>query len=296
VPPIHAQGKLPVWQTVVHGFVFFGRAWRGLLPAIFVAGLAHALSVYGQVVAIGSMRAEGPFATNSLFFIAGGIVVSCIAQAAMLRVALSDIGAPLSNGSGSLQISRDEFRLLAVNTLVLMLFVVLTFFAVLILTAFTAILSGGGSPIDASTMTQTTELNSTATTGVWVLSVLLFVAFLYLSGRLMLVAPETIQSGRISVLRTFPWTKGNGWRCVLTIFVVGLPGVLTAAILGGMVVGLLGAPDGQAINPETFALQMAPASYFGSEVFAGLAIGAMQVVQAGVLAFLLRGLRSEGTI
>lgn len=291
-----AQGKLPIGATLRHGFSFAGSHWRALVPAIVVAALAHALSVYGQVIMLGQFQATQGLAPEAGLMIVAGLFVGCIAQAAMLRVALSDVGAPVVSGSPTPALSGDELRLFLANLLIVLLFLVLLFFAFLILTAVVALLSGGGQPVDVSrSAAGASGIDPQSTNGMLFLMALLSVGFLYLGGRLMLVAPATVLNRRVSVLSTFGWTRGNGWRCLMAIIVIGAPGVLIAAFVSGLIVNLLGAPGGQAIEPKTFALQMSGLGYFASELVAGLAIGAVQVAQAGALAYLLRGLRPAAT-
>lgn len=128
-------------------------------------------------------------------------------------------------------------------------------------------------------------------------SVILWAAFvgivilLALTSRLFLAAPASVDQNRVVVFQSWRWTKGNMLRIMAVRIVLLGPALILVGALQTLATAVLGAPGGDPTalagfaqsNPALFAAFYAAASF--------IQIGIYGALEAGLAAYLYRGLK-----
>jgi len=229
-----AKARFSIPAAAADGIEFWRTNWRKVPGALALAAIA-------SVAMQANLPADGqPQITAQ--FIAGMLIVMLAqipAQAALLRIALHDLGAepPARNGPFGLQWRMLETRLLAASALtVLLVFVVTAVTAFLMLALTAGFLSG----IDPKTLTTPEAVAAhLSPSGALVLQLVLLaflIGVVVLSLRLSLVQPATAVANRTQVFSSLRLTRGAILPIFGTLLLINLP-LLILEVLGELVAG-----------------------------------------------------------
>jgi len=113
----------------------------------------------------------------------------------------------------------------------------------------------------------------------------------WLTSRLYLAAPATVDRQRITVFESWVWTRGNAFGVMAARFIVLAPAaalivalqLLIARVLGFSPLDLQGMASAAAANPVGFVLFSAVSQF--------VQIGFLSAIEAGLSAYLYRGLK-----
>ena len=259
----------------------------------------RARSIWG-VLALASLAATvllaGDLSNNQQITLVGqlaAVVCQLMVQGAVFRLALADLhpGDPaFVPGPSGVQWRRMEWRLLGASLLAyLFLAIVVVLCAVVVLAVPIGILINKGLPPTA--LQDPAGLASIlGTTGQASLVVLFFAAVAVVINfgfRLSLVGPTTADTGQISVLKTWPSTKGQVSRIFVTLVAINLSPLL----IGVSVVTAIAAADQPGLTTST---QLSPGAVMISALVMGAMMGGFVApMTAAALAYYYRNLKGR---
>lgn len=204
------------------GYGFIRTAWRGAFGALAVSAVASTFYLYADLAGLG----RGALALSIVLALLAGVV----SQGALLRLALKLDGL----GPAGLQWKGLETRLLGLTLLTALLFALIALVLLIVILCIVLGLSmaGGGRAI-----TDTADwISSLGVAGALVLLVVSLggAAFIiWLSIRLCIAPVMTALAGRIQLLNTFDFTKGQVWPILGAMIMVALP-VLAIGFVSGI--------------------------------------------------------------
>lgn len=229
-----AEGKIPVIACIGGAYEFLVANFAQMLPVMVL-------------LAVASIAVNMALPPSILTFFAFSIVLAPF-QAAFLRKAIHQ----KFEGFFGIQLGRDEFNIMAVNLMLLGLFILLSLIASVVLAFILSIIlaNAGIQAEDLEDIQATPEMvmqmlaENLSSLDIFMLSLVgfaLLFGLAWISARLALAQAATIGSGQIKVLETWEWTKGNALRLILTFLAVIIPFQLANLLLlpigpGGVVV------------------------------------------------------------
>lgn len=276
MPPASPQGRAPVLECVREGFVFLAQDWRLILPVAMAGAVALTpLEVWGD------SGARLPAA-------AAAALVQTPVLAAFYRRALSRRTEPLT-----LRLGRDELNLAGISAAIAFVFVIV-FIAGMLVIAMALAALGIGSEAELESLQRLPTEEAAKRFGELLGSegqlVLLgsFAALagfsLWLSARLALSYPATVDNGRMMAFSTWNWTRGNVGPvalCLLLTLFMGLALATIAVIIPNLL-----------INAAFGAPSAGGAAHWVSTYFRALAsVFFFLAPYAAMTAYLYRGLR-----
>jgi len=217
------ETRLPVLQSVAAAYAFAISHGRQMLIAALPYTLASVLMVALPVLGEGFLFL-GPF-----LWLAGTIASLALSAAAFRMAVLGD-----HSGWYGLQIGADEGRLLIVNLLISALTLVVGAMAVmswLVVFSSVAAASLGRAGVDPENFeAELMEVTSYLGTADWVVIIGAGLAagaiMVWLTSRLAMSFPATIERKKIQVLSVWGLSKGNAWRIALAILLTSTPLIL----------------------------------------------------------------------
>lgn len=230
-----AQARFSVRTAVAEGFDFWRQNWKKVSGALVLAAVA------GVAVQISATTLAAMFLGTLITTVA-----QLPAQAALLRIALADLGAepPERNGPLGLQWRGLETRLLSATVLVLLLGFIVAAVASFLLLAVMAGFLGGVDPKSLTTPgAVAAALSPAATVMLNVIMLIIVLAFVILATRLSLVLPATAAANSPQVFSSLKLTKGSVAQIFAVQLLIGLPLIalmLAASLYAGKNTGLLG--------------------------------------------------------
>jgi hypothetical protein len=275
---VQSQGALSVFLSVGHAVRFVRQEWRFVLAVAGIASAAHLLSI---LMLQGASVALFPF-------------ISAATHAALIGAVL--FGAAAVPG----RIFRDTFKLwMAMTLLIIILFIVLFALLMFGMSALLApyydalVAAKEDQAANMAILTRAANEQPAAFVG---LALLASIVLLYFTSRFYLVAPATLETGRVQLFSSWTQTKGHVLRIVLARLIVLTPAyVLFASIqaLAGAALGLGLLMPWDFIEMQT-AAQAQPGLYLALliiEVFLQVAVYA--ALEAGVAVAIYRSLKSS---
>jgi hypothetical protein len=274
-----AEGQVSVGASLAYGWRLWAANWRSIWGVLALTSLT--MTVY----------MAGIYAPNQDLLIAGGVaqlITQPMLYGAVFRIAFADRhgGDPaFAGGHAGLQWRPMEWRILGTSLLLTLLFVLFVLLAFVLVgsVALGVIVSHGGR---TPPLTPQAAMNALGADGktvmTFVLAAALFVlVFLYV--RLSLAFAATADRGKISVLETWPLTKGQFWRILIALLVVQLPLTLVQSLI------TTAAADGTTIGSVPGG--MAPTPALVSALVTGVVYGGLIApITAGILAYYYRTL------
>jgi hypothetical protein len=264
------DGKVPINQTVRAGFAFMSSS----LPVTFPAG------IFVAVFAAAAQEMSGPGVAASgalaFAFVVATYAATIAYTAFLYRLALRED----ASGFFGMKLGVDEGRLVAVWFSISFLIALMVIVAELVLTlpvsvaltqsGVTAAQLQGDPEVVRKLIWRVVQTPSGGP--FWALLILLGAIGLWVLLRLSLAQAATIGEARIMVFSTFGWTKGN----VLNMFLALAPAIAPQAMIAMLAGGIAGA------DVVSVALRF---------VLAAIQITVLIPAQAGMCAFLYKGLR-----
>ena len=213
------SGKIPVMQCVGDAYAFAFANWGQFAPAAAIVGVLGAATV---------LLNDTPIASLILMLV--GTLAGAAFTASVLRKQLRGE----VRGIAGLTVGEDEFRLIAAEFLIGLMFVPVFF---LLLMVGGAVLFGrlGLSESELETLnTDPVALRAalasvvSAADIIWLALIALPIAFV--AAKFALVAPATIGERKLMILQTWSWTKGNTWRVVGAVALASIPVVFVSGL------------------------------------------------------------------
>lgn len=271
-------GQLPVLRVVRESFAL-AWAWRRLfLIGAGVLGLIGALARLAQGAAAGG-EGLGPI-----------IVVIDLLATVFFTTAVLKFGVQgASPGPLSLDVGVDALRVLGVQLVSTLFVIIAAVPAVLVASVLiSAVIAATGAPAPPTSgdpFAWFVTLPPAAALGVG-LSFLAFLAAVgWVAARLSVAPAATIARGRMVILESWGWTKGEGLRILGAIALTTVPALAALLALSAAVDGMSGGGEGASPNLITAAL-------------GGFAVGAAEallltLVGAALTVILWRGFDPE---
>ncbi|WP_203292171.1 hypothetical protein [Maricaulis parjimensis] len=233
---------IPILRSVFAAYAFFLAHWRPILIAGLPYTVAYALYLFlTQGLVTGTL--DPGFQPLVMLVSIASIIASIALSAAALRMA---VRGDFSGWMG-LQLGRDEFRVFIVSLLVALLtaivFVLVFLFwgTVFGTVAGMALERAGLDPEETGfdLMEAVSYMGRADWVAVIALGLGAMAIVVWLTGRLVLSLPATIDQRAIRVMKVWPLSDRNGWRIVLCLLPAGLP-ILIELGLYEAISGLLG--------------------------------------------------------
>jgi hypothetical protein len=165
----------------------------------------------GQIEALmagaSETEAQWGFVWRSLLVSLGGILVISVLFTAAMRAVLR----PGEGGPGALRIGMDEVR----NVLLTLLYTIIFFVAMLVVSFFAGAFLGGAS-------------DSAMVTGVWVLVIVMAVFCIYFGTKLSLTYPMTLMRESFAIGEGWSLTNGRFWTLFAAYLILALLTVIIA--------------------------------------------------------------------
>lgn len=218
---------VPILQSVAAAYAFFISHWR---PAI-LAALPFTLTQAAILILLMQIGPDGTN-NNALATLAFGLtLINFVTQvsftSSMFRMAVrGDYGGWLH-----LKVGADEFRVFIVSVLVVLFTLIVAVLVGMFWLAFFSSIVGGsleraGVDPEASGF-DLVEATAYLTAMDWGFVILIGIGCLavmaWLTARLSLALPATIDKGEIQVMRIWPLSKGQAWRIAAAILLTTLP-------------------------------------------------------------------------
>lgn len=252
------SGKLPIIECVVTAVRFFADNWRRFAPAALIISAVVALWPLLNLGAPAEGQSASVLQTALVNIIDAlpGLIGGLFFSAAVLRFAIR--GEFI--GPTGLVASADEGRLAGVLGSMALFFIppVLLFATILSMTVLSRL---AATPEELQILLDDPEKMSEALqvalgdTGMAALSlfiIVIFVLALVVMARLFMVNAATIGERRIVLFQTWGWSRGNVWRMIGAILMIGVPVMLVGNILQEAVISmLLSMPPEQRMLPAT---------------------------------------------
>jgi hypothetical protein len=277
-PNTQNSGQVPVMECVQAALGFFRtHAAAMLAPAAITAAALTPL----QVMALQAQAAGDP-GPGLLANLLGGVITAPF-LAGCFRAFLN----PTQPPRVALALNRDGLNLAGVSLSIaffFLIFLMIGFFAIMLVMS--GMVAGAGlnaQDFEGDPQAAAERLvQALGPQGMLILGLLLgvlAVASGWISARLVLAGPATVAEGRMLAFSTWGWSRGNGWRVLAALLIVGLVGGGAAMFLTGLLSAVFGGPD--------TSLGQIVAAFVGAFASAVLMLGPF----AGLTAYLYKGLR-----
>lgn len=275
-----SDDKVTIGGALGYAWSLWRQNWRAIWPALALNSLAASALFAGDI----SHNQALSLPASLVLIVTETIVYGAVFRIAFAADHAGDAAYKL-NPSG-VQWSAIEWRMLAAKILIGLFFAII---AALVLVGLFSLAFGMASSRGVDiTKTITADamqaaLGPTVTAILGAALVVVICALIFASVRLMLALPATADRNRISVLSTWRLTRGQFWRILLSMVCVSLPIIISASIIGGMVIAAAGGTPTSA--PAGGALAAA--------VVLGVALGAIATpLISAALAYFYRRLRT----
>ncbi len=217
---------VPIFRSVAAGYAFLISHWHRAM----LAAAPYTVAYIAQLLLlrlVGQGQSSAGLEMLILVLSVVTVIASLALSASMLRMAvLGDY-----SGKFGLKVGRDEWRLFLVSILVLALTVLVFIMVFMFWAVFFSMIATGaleragidpqGSGFD---LTEAMAFMNTADWGAVVVTGSLGVFVMaWLSARLILSFPATIDKGRVLVLSVWPLTNGMAWRIALALLLASIP-------------------------------------------------------------------------
>ena len=285
------DGKLPVVDAVKSAYGFVPIALPRALPAYALYALvAGFLQQASYQAAIGGQSAA--------YFLGGFIAIFLgIACSAMVyRIGLRNE----YSGIFGLKFSNEEWSLLGASALLWLLIVITYFIAFLFLGLMFGIFFAS-SGVDTTALENDPTLMADAmiaflgTSGGFIfigLAGLVILGLLWIYARLILYGVASVDQKTVAVFSTYEWTRGNGWRIILSILGL-LPLYLGGLLVYGVTMNALGIPLTATIAPDVTA-PVSSTSFLILGFVTTLAYIPVIIAAHGLSIFLYQGFKPSG--
>jgi hypothetical protein len=278
-----AASQVSVGGAIRYALSLLSSNWRAVWGVLALNALAATVS------------AAGGFGSNpslALAAVPASLMTTLMLNGALYRLAFADRhpnDPAFQIGHHGLQWGRHELRLLAASLLVLVFVAVIVLIAVIAIGSVLIGLEWAGAlrmPDPKAIMAMIYAPRGAPDPAVIVPVVVLMALVVYLSGRLTLAMPATVDQQAIRVLRTWRLTKGHVWKIIASILFVALPVI----ILNRYVTGNLISPDGMRSDAGPTAILLA-------SLVQGLADGLfLAPMAAGISAYFYRALSQAAPV
>lgn len=285
-----AGGRAPILECVRAGFGFLASDWRAIAPAAAIGALAITPAEVWADIAVGAGDAGG-----RLLAMVAGLLLQIPVLAAFYRRALGRGSAPLS-----LRLGADERNLLGVTAATGFVFMLAALGGLLIISMALAALAARSGidtaalqrlPTEAAAKAFIEKLGPDGRVTLMSLGVVVFGFLLWLSARLALASPATIDAGRVRVFETWGWTKGNTGPVAAVLIIVLAFGVVLSTLAVAAPASLVAAVFGK----DSLLAAGSPAHWIVTFLSAIAAYVFFHAPLAGAIAYLYRGLKPVET-
>lgn len=217
---------VPIFRSVAAGYAFLISHWHRAM----LAAAPYTVAYIAQLLLlrlVGQGQSSAGLEMLILVLSVVTVIASLALSASMLRMAvLGDY-----SGKFGLKVGRDEWRLFLVSILVLALTVLVFIMVFMFWAVFFSMIATGAlerAGIDPETsgldLIEAMAYMNTADWGAVVVTGSLGVFVMaWLSARLILSFPATIDKGRVLVLSVWPLTNGMAWRIALALLLASIP-------------------------------------------------------------------------
>lgn len=208
-----AQARFSIREAVAEGFAFWRAHWRKAVGALAVAAVASSFAATGQPVLV--------IAGATVEFLA-----LILAHAVYYRIALADLGAESASVNRPLgfQWGALEGRLLLVNLLIGVVFLVMMIVAMFMLFVLIAAVSDGAPPPQVETLPELyAALGPQGRLVLTVGMVVMLASMLLIWARFSMAAPMTAARNGVNVFSSLPLTRGSALRLAAVWLVVRAP-------------------------------------------------------------------------
>jgi hypothetical protein len=275
-------GKVPIAETAAAGLKFLTENWRRILPACALMGVAQGFHLYAAAQA----HANASAAPLALLGSVAVLLLTILLGASFYRLALRN----QYPGVLGVAFGADErvyFGAVIWSALPLLLIIFIAMFglaAILMPDLRASGMTPEQATADQAFMTSLAQKHAGPIVSIF-LAALILIAWISL--RLVLAAPATIDSGKIKVWSTSTWTKGNVWRIFGAILMLLAPITILMLVIQSIAALAVG------VNPEQAqAGTAAPTPSVAIYGFIyGLTTGVSLAPMAGLASYLYKGLR-----
>lgn len=275
-------GKVPIAESAAAGLKFFTENWRRILPACALMGVAYGFYFYAAALT----NASGAASPLAFFGSLAVLVLMILLGTSFYRLALrSQYPGALGVALGADERAYFGAVIWAAVPIVLIGLIALFALATILVPDLQA---SGMTPEQAANdqafMTRLLQKHGGPAALIFFVAAVLI---LWISLRLVLAPPATIDSGKIKVWSTASWTKGNTWRIFAAIFMLMAPLTILVLVIQSIVALAVG------VNPDQAQAGIAaPTPGVAIYGFAyGLTSALSLAPMAGLTSFLYKGLR-----
>lgn len=275
-----AEGQVSVGASLAYAWGFWRASWRMLWGVLALCALAA------------TVQAAGVYGRNNELLVLGAlaqVVIKPMLSGALFRVAFADLhpaDPAFEVGHAGVQWRQVEWRLLGAQLLLGVFFVIVFALAFVLCGAVAmGILVNKGHATPPQTAEAIMEaLGPDGRNVVTLVMLICGVVLFYIYGRLTLAYASTVDTAKITVLKSWPTTRGQVWRILLTLFVIGLPLTLLNTLI-------VAATDTQGLGGSPV---MSPAAALASALaFGVIAGGVVEPMTTAALAYYYRALKNE---
>ena len=279
-----ADSQLSVGGAIGYAWTLWRQRARSIWGVLALASLAATVLLAGDLSNNQEITLVGQLAV---------ILCQMMVQGAVFRLALADLhpGDPtFAPGPSGLQWRRMEWRLLGANLLAAVFMAIVSILGLVVVLALpVGILINKGLPPTALQDAKAIagilgESGQFALLAIAVAVVAVLINFYF---RLSLIGPTTADTGQISVLKTWPSTKGQVSRIFVTVLAINLSPLL----IGVSVVTAIAAADQPGL---TAATQLSAGAVMISALVMGAMMGGFVApMTAAALAYYYRNLKGR---
>lgn len=226
-------GQLPVLHVVRESFALAWAWRRGFLAG---AGVLGAVGAGAQVATAATAGGEG---------LGPVLVVVDLLLTVFFTTAILKLGVKGAQpGPLALDIGVDALRVLAAQIITTLFVIVAAIPAVLIASVLmSGVLSATGAsapPTSGDPLSWFASLPAPAAIGVGIIFIAFIAAIGWVAARLSVAPAATVARGRLVILETWGWTKGEGVRILGTLALTTLPALLALLAFGSALDALSG--------------------------------------------------------
>lgn len=220
-----SQPKLPVLTSVAAGYSFLFANWQRVLILAAPYLITSILLVWNQSAM--TATPSGASVGLGLLLLIANLLATIVLTAAVFRLAVR--GEVV--GWQGFQLGKDELQIFVVTVLVTVLTIVVFMLAMVFAAAFVTAIANGvieQAGLEQEQVTENMQLvfdrfGAAEWAGVGLVGVLVAAVMMWLTARLALAMPATIDKRRIRVLSVWPMSKGQAWRIAAAMLLTGLP-------------------------------------------------------------------------
>lgn len=212
--------QVPVLDCVAESYQFFLQNWMKFLPAAFIVA---AISTVSSLLSTGALAEFG-------FSIVSGLAGVAFAAAVIRKIVFDDFKSPIGITLGA-----DEFRLFVATVVIVLTFLPVAFLISIIAASVLMSRLGLGEAelerLSANPQALRETLSGVVAPADILLAVVLLLPLLWLAARWFLVNPGTIGEGRLVILQSWRWTRGNVFRTMAAVLLTAAPLVAFSVLL-----------------------------------------------------------------